>query len=132
MRPPAPALSDSGCQKGATEYSPCAGQHVEMRHFSVRLRTFARDMGTQPLEERHAAFCTHAEAVEVQPVRLQRQRLLHGCHQVSVTAAAVCSPQQRQHQRVTVAPREGEWSAVSILQRTLAGLVQDMPEEKLL
>ncbi len=80
--------------------------------------TFARDVGTQALENRRAAFSAHAEAIEIEPVGLQRQGLLHGCNQVGITASAVCSSQQRQHQRVTVAPREGQRPAIRILQGT--------------
>ena len=77
--------------------------------------TFARDVGTQALENRRTAFSAQAEAIEVEPVGLQRQRLLHGCNQVGIAASAVRSSQQRQHQRVAVAPREGQRPAICIL-----------------
>ena len=78
--------------------------------------TFGGDVGAEALEDGHAALSAHAEAIEVEPSGLQGQRLLHGGHQVGVAAAAVGSPQQRQHQGVAVAPREGQWPAIGILQ----------------
>ena len=65
--------------------------------------TFARDVGTQALENGRAAFSAHAEAIEIEPVGLQRQCLLHGRNQVGIAASAVRSSQQRQHQCVTIA-----------------------------
>lgn len=73
-------------------------------------------MSTQALDDGHAAFSTHTEAVEVEPVGLQGEGLLHGCHQMGVAAPAVGGSQQCQHQRIAAASREGQRPAIGILQ----------------